>query len=40
MVLQEKYFEDKVLPTNIEEVIIAATKLPYKRSINWNQGFL
>jgi hypothetical protein len=31
IVLQEKYFEDKLLNTNKEEVIIVATMLPYKR---------
>jgi hypothetical protein len=40
-VLQEKHFENhKILNTNKEEVIIAATKLPYKRWINWNKEFL
>jgi hypothetical protein len=40
-VLQEKHFENKkLLNTNKEEVIIAATKLPYKRWINWNKEFL
>jgi hypothetical protein len=40
-VLQDKHFENKkLLNTNKEEVIIAATKLPYKRWINWNTEFL
>jgi hypothetical protein len=40
-VLQETHFEiNKLLIPNQEEVIIAATKLPYKRWINWNKEFL
>jgi hypothetical protein len=40
-VLQERHVENKkLLNTNKEEVIIVATKLPYKRSINWNKQFL
>jgi hypothetical protein len=40
-VLQEKHFENKkLLNTNKEVIIIAATKLPYKRWINWNKVFL
>jgi hypothetical protein len=39
--LQEKHYENKkLLGTNKEGVIIAATKLPYKRWINWNKDFL
>jgi hypothetical protein len=41
MVPQEKHFQNKkLLNTNKEEGIIAATKLPYKRWINWNTEFL
>jgi hypothetical protein len=41
MVLQETYFENqKLLNINKDEVIIAATKLPCKRWINWNKEFL
>jgi hypothetical protein len=39
-VLQEKYFKDKLLNSNKEEVIITATKLSYKRWIKWNKDFL
>jgi hypothetical protein len=40
-VLQEKHFETKkLLNINKEEVIIAATKLRYKKWINWNKEFL
>jgi hypothetical protein len=40
-VLQEKHFENKkLLNTNKEQVIIAATKLPYTRWINWNKEFV
>jgi hypothetical protein len=38
---KKKYFENKkVLNTNKDEVIIAATKLLYKRWINCNKEFL
>jgi hypothetical protein len=41
IVLQQKHFEDKKLfHPNKEVVIIAATKLPNKRYINWNKEFL
>jgi hypothetical protein len=39
-VLQDKHFEDKLLNTNTEEVIITAMKLPSKRWINWIKEFL
>jgi hypothetical protein len=41
MVLLETYFEDKILlNTYKEDAIIAATKLYYKRWINWNTELL
>jgi hypothetical protein len=41
MVLLAKHFvNNTLLNTNKEQVIIAATKLPYKRWINWNTDCL
>jgi hypothetical protein len=38
---QDKHIEDKkLLNTNKDEVIIASTKLHYKRWISWNKKFL
>jgi hypothetical protein len=40
-VIHEQHCEDKkLLNINTEDDIIAATKLPYKRWINWNKEFL